>query len=58
MILFDAVSSSQIDTESVVVAAGTDTAISHHPPCAPDEKVVLERGELDFRNSLFLEILA
>ena len=45
VILLEEISSSQADTESIFRASGTDIAISHHLPCAPEEKVVVERCE-------------
>ena len=45
VILLEEISSSQADTESGLGASWTDDAISQHLPCAPEEKVVIKRGE-------------
>ena len=45
VVLHEEITLSQADSESVVGSAGTDFAISHHLPCAAEEKVVVEMGE-------------
>ena len=47
MILLEEISQilSQADTESFVGGAGTDLTISHHPPCALEGKIAVERGD-------------
>ena len=45
VIRLEELSLSQADTESVLGAAGTNIVFSHHLPCVPEEKVVVERSE-------------
>ena len=44
VILLEEISSSQSDTESIFSAAGSDFAIFHRLPCAPEEEIVAKRG--------------
>ena len=45
VISLEEIISPQADTESIVGAAGDDIAIYHNQACAPEENVVVERGE-------------